>query len=128
MRQYQLTGAENKVFVCLFMSFLFCLSFFFPPSRLHVSLCLADHLRKRFFSDLPPQRVMRRTSWLTLTFSMLNDFFHSQSANTETGRQGDSLHCCWTGALCVCVCASLLEWMDSDKAAIKGWGSWSWRF
>lgn len=44
---------------------------------------------------------------LTLTFSMLNGLFHSQSANTDIGRQRDN-HCSgWTVVLCVFACVTM---------------------
>ena len=46
---------------------------------------------------------------------MLNGFFHSQSANTETGRQGDR-ETVTTVAACVCFCWS---GVDSDRDAMK---------
>lgn len=77
----KISELELKMGVCLppFVKFVF-----FPPSA--TALFPTPASWGGHFSDLLPWRVMTRMARPTLTFSMLNGFFYSQSANRD--RQG----------------------------------------
>lgn len=80
----KISELELKIGVCLcpFVKFVF-----FPSTSTTCSPPPA--IWGGHFSDLLPWRVMTRMARSTLTFSMLNGFFYSQSANrdSQAGRQ-----------------------------------------